>query len=269
MFVEILAGPGDNPADMRPPLYPGRYMYDDHTAAFLRHAGLRAGDIPPAPDTTKYAVITMAEAQAEAARLGIVVNVPDPLAPLTEAEALGAVRLLHKLGAHLMKLQVGKKRPVEDAWQHAAALTEDQAVAWLVDGGNIGINLQRSGPSGWLVLDAENGAATALLAGADLMPTARTANSQDPTTTKLGGCHVWMPLPGGTDLATLHPTLQLPLEGGGLVDVLVGTRYIVGPGSRLDMAPGYRYGFPPEWLEAMRADATWSAVMQELEAGNV
>jgi hypothetical protein len=229
--------------------------------AYCRYSGLSPTDI-----AGEGPWVTMAEAEAEVARRGITVDLPDPLPPMTEAEARWTVRLLHRLGARLIKLQPGRKNPVETAWQHADPLTEDEAVAWLVAGGNIGINLLRSG---WLVLDAENAAATDLLIAADLMPTARTANAQDPTSPKLGGCHVWMPLPAGTDPATLVSKLQIPLVGGGLLDSLVGTRYIVGPGSRLDSAPGYRYGFDPEWLAAMAADETWSAAMKELEADNV
>ena len=215
----------------------------------------------------------MAEVEAEIARLGKVVYLPDPLPPLTETEALRLVKLLHLLGAHLIKLHPGRKAPVELAWQDQPALTEAEAVAWLVAGGNIGINLLRSGAhgaTGWLVLDAENQAAADFLIAAGFVPTARTANSKDEFSPKFGGCHFWLPLPAGIDPAELKSTLQLPLEGGGLLDLLVGARYVVGPGSRLDSAPGVRYDFDSNWLAGMEADPVWASAMAAvgvLEAG--
>ena len=247
MSCKRLTPPGDSIAPDAPvdgyPLDRRMVNTNSRTAAYLRYARLKSTDVPG-----EGPWVTMAEAEAEAARRGIIVELPDPLPPLTEAEARGTVRLLHNLGACLIKLQPGRKNPVEAAWQHADPLTEEEAVAWLVAGGNIGINLLLSG---WLVLDAENAAATDLLIAADLMPTARTANAQDPTSPKLGGCHVWLPLPDGTDPSTLKSTLQIPLVGGGLLDSLAGTRYSVGPGSILDSAPGFRYDFDPGWLGAM------------------
>ena len=239
ILVTTIAPPGDSPAP-DPPSYPGR-MVDTNstTSAFLRHAGLIATDVPGEGPR-----VTMAEAQAEAARRGIVVAMPEPLPPLGAEEARAYVDLMQTmLGAHLMRLQSGSKRPVESAWPEAPAPSVEEATAWLERDDNVAINLRESGENGWAVLDAENAAATALLMSAGLVPTAVTANAQDPTSPKRGGAHFWFALPPGVDPDTLRATLQVPLPGGGLLDVLVSTRYAVAPGSRLDCAPGYRYGF--------------------------
>ena len=257
MTVHRVPGPGDNSTSGAPgsePTYPGRQVNtNSRTAAYLRHAGLAATDVPG-----EGPWVTMAEAEAEAARRGIVVNLADPLPPLAPEMARAYVRRMQVLGAHLMRLSAGSKRPVDSAWQHAPALTEDEATEWLGRGENLGINLLRSGPNGWVVLDNENGSATAIITVAGLIPTAVTANAQDQTSEKFGGCHVWMQLPAGIDPATLTSTLQLKLDGGGLIDILVGTRYAVAPGTILDSAPGKRYEFaavgaamqPEVWTEA-------------------
>ena len=214
---------------------------NSRTAAFLRYAGLTPSDIPGEGQT-----VSLAEAEAEARRRGIEVTLPDPLPALTPDQARGFIRPMMKLGAHLIRLWAGTKKPVEVAWQSVAALTEEEAVEWLSSGGNLGINLLRSGENGWVALDAENTPATQLLIAAGFVPTAVTANAQDPTSAKLGGCHVWLALPPGTDPSKLKSRLQIPLEGGGLIDVLDGTRYAIAPGSRLDSAPGFRYGVTPD-----------------------
>jgi hypothetical protein len=226
---------------------------NSRTAAYLRHAGLKATDV-----AGEGPWVTMAEAEAEAARRGLTVNLPEPLPPLDAGMARAYVQRLKGMGAHTMRLSAGSKTPIESAWQNAPDLTEDEATAWLVKGENLGVNLLRSGDTGWAVLDAENGAATAILTAAGLIPTAVTANAQDRTTDKFGGCHVWMRLPADVDASTLKSTLQLKLDGGGLIDILVGTRYVVAPGTVLDQAPGYRYAFaatgaamnPDVWIEA-------------------
>ncbi len=239
---------------MSEPTYPNRMVNtNSRTAAYLRHAGLRSIDVPG-----EGPWVTMAEAEAEVARRGITVLLPDPLPPLEAGMARAYVQRLLGMGAHLMRLSAGSKTPVESAWQNAPALTEDEGTAWLVKGENIGVNLLRSGDHGWAVLDAENGAATSILTAAGLIPTAVTANAQDRTTDKFGGCHVWMKLPADIDPTTLKSTLQLKLDGGGLIDILVGTRYVVAPGTVIDQAPGFRYAFaatgaamnPDVWLEA-------------------
>lgn len=220
---------------------PGRIVdTNSRVAALLRYAGLHPTDVPG-----EGRLVTMAEAEAEVARRGLVITLPDPLPTLNATEARGYVQCMLKSGAHLMRLRAGSKTPIELAWQDSPPLTEDEAVDWLVRGNNPGINLLRSGTNGWLVLDAENAAATELLKAAGFVPTAITANAQDPTNTKLGGCHVWLPLPASVDSSTLKSTMQIPLEGGGIVDVLIGARYAVAPGTLLEAAPGYRYGFAP------------------------
>lgn len=258
MTVQIVPGPVDNSTSGAPvnghPQHPGRQVNtNSRIAAYLRHAGLAATDV-----AGEGPWVTMAEAEAEAARRGITVELADPLPPLAPELARAYVRRMQVLGAHLMRLSAGSKRPVDSAWQHAPALTEDEATEWVGRGENLGINLLRSGPNGWAVLDAENSVATAILVSAGLIPTAVTANAQDSTSEKHGGCHVWMQLPAGFDPATLTSTLQLQLDGGGLIDILVGTRYAVAPGTVLDSAPGKRYEFasvgaamkPEVWAEA-------------------
>jgi len=236
------------------PQHPNRMVNtNSRTAAFLRHAGLEPTDV-----AGEGTWVTMAEAEAEAARRGLTVNLPEPLPPLDAGMARAYVQRPLAMGGHLMRLAAGSKTPVDSAWQHAPALTEDEATDWLVRGENLGVNLLRSGDTGWAVLDAENSAATAILTAAGLIPTAVTANAQDRTTDKFGGCHVWMRLPADIDPASLKSTLQLKLDGGGLIDILVGTRYVVAPGTVLDQAPGYRYAFaatgaamnPEVWFEA-------------------
>jgi hypothetical protein len=251
--------PGDNNPPDAPvpshPTHPGRMVdTSSRTAALLRYAGLIATDVAPGADATVW--VTMAEAEAEIARRGITVDLPEPLPPLTPAEARWHAAMLRtSLRASLIRLRPGSKQPVETGWQHAPALTEDEAVDWLVRGdgersGNCGIRLSDSGPFGWAVLDAEDAAATALFMAAGLVPTAMTALAQDETSPKFGGRHFYLPLPDGIDRSSLRSTLQKPLEGGGLLDVLVGARFVVAPGSILDCAPGVGYAFTDAWLEA-------------------
>lgn len=219
------------------PTFPGRMVNtNSRIAAFLRHAGLKATDVPG-----EGPWVSMEEAQAEAARRGLVVDLPDPLPPLDPDNARGHVQVMLRLGAHLMRLREGSKTPVEMAWQDAPALTEDEGVAWMLSGNNPGINLRASGSNGWMVLDAENQAATNVLIAAGFVPTAVTAASQDTTSDKFGGSHVYLPIPDDVDPAELQSTLQLPIGDGGLLDILVGTRYVVAPGTRLDSVPGERY----------------------------
>ena len=220
------------------PTYPGRMVNtNSRIAALLRHAKLLATDVPG-----EGPWVTMAEAQAEVDRRGIVVNLPEPLPAMEPAKARGYVAAMLRHGAHLMRLREGSKTPIEMAWQEAPPLTLEEATAWLSSSnGNLGVNLRESGPSGWLVLDAENQAATDVLVAAGLIPTALTANSLDETSPKNGGSHVWLSLPEGVDRSQLKSTLQLKLPGGGVLDVLVGTRYAVAPGTRLDSTPGHQY----------------------------
>lgn len=224
---------------------PGRTVDPySRVAAKLRYAGLTPDDIPRGPGSG--AMVTPAEVDAEIARRGLTVNLPDELPPMGARMARRYVRQLLGWDAHLMRLREGTKTPVEFRWEEAPALTEDEATHWLTVGGNLGILAGRSGSDGWLVLDAGNPAAGSLLQAAGLTPTVMTPNAQDPTSPMAGGCHIWLPLPAGVDRATLKARLSVPLQGGGILDALVGTRYTVAPGSRLTHVPGFRYEFAGE-----------------------
>ena len=232
------------------PTYPGRMANtNSRVSALMRHARLVATDIPG-----EGPWVTMAEVEAEIARRGIVVNLPDPLPPMEPGRARGYVASMMRLGAHLMRLREGSKTPVEMAWQEAPALTQEEATSYLSGGGGLAVNLRESR---FLVLDAEDKPATDLLIAAGLIPTALTANSQDPTSLKYEGMHFWSKLPDDVDLSELKSTLQLKLPNGGTVDILVGTRYAVAPGTRLDSTPGYQYRCaaagalinPEQWCE--------------------
>ena len=77
MTVRRVPGPGDTSTPGEP-TYPGRQVNtNSRTAAYLRHAGLAATDVPG-----EGPWVTMAEAEAEAARRGITVELADPLPPL-------------------------------------------------------------------------------------------------------------------------------------------------------------------------------------------
>jgi len=230
------------PANQNPPSSRQIEKYS-RVAALLRYAGLEPGDIPRSPNGGLW--VTMEEAQAEIARRGLTVDLPDELPPLSEKAARRYVRKLLGWDAHLIRLREGTKSPVEFAWQNSSPLSEDEAVAWLAGGGNLGILCSASGEYGWLVLDAENAPATGLLVQAGMVPTVLTANAQDPSNPdKFGGCHVWLPMPGDVDPETLKATLTVHCgDAGAIYDVMVGPRFLVAPGSRLRNAPGYRYEF--------------------------
>lgn len=222
---------------------PGRYVQKDSRAeAMLRHAGLAPGDIPRDPANPTITV-TPEEITAEITRRGLAVTIPEPLPALSERAARRYVGRMRRLGAHLIKLWAGTKTPVATEWQRSAPLSPEEAADWLVQGGNLGIVLGRSGVNGWVVLDAENIPATDLMLACGYIPTTVTANAQDRTHVKFGGCHVWMPLPVDADVSTLKARLTVPIGDGGKVDVLLGDHFIVAPGSRLDSAPGLRYEF--------------------------
>lgn len=221
---------------------PGRYAgADTRTAALLRYAGLRPTDIPRTADGGP-AEVTEAEAVAELRRRGLdPAGLPEPLPPLPRDEARALVRTMLGMGAFLMPVHPGRKTPVGAQWQHQPAVGEDELVAWLAGGGNLGINPARSGHNGWIVIDAEDAAATRFFTGLRLVPTARTAKSQHPLwPQKAGGAHFWVPLPDGVDTAALQSKLGVQLPGGGVADLLYASN-AVAPGSRLDSAPGTRY----------------------------
>lgn len=240
---------------------------DAPVKVLLQYAGLSPADIPG-----ESRIMTLAEVEAEVARRGITVSIPDPLPAPTREEADAFVFRMQRLGAHLLRLRPGSKKPVDEAWGDQPALTEAEAIEWLVSGGNLGVNLGRSNA---IVLDPENAAATQFLMAAGLKPTVVTAKGEDPTSPKVGGRHVWIAVPEGVCAAQLRSVLQIKLGEEGLIDVLAGSRFVVAPGSRLDEAPGYRYGFAtggalvddgewrvaPPWL----FDATATGPSVELE----
>ncbi|MCV7204925.1 bifunctional DNA primase/polymerase [Mycolicibacterium peregrinum] len=240
---------------------------DAPVKVLLQYAGLSPADIPG-----EGRIVTLAEVEAEVARRGITVSIPDPLPAPTREEADAFVFRMQRLGAHLLRLRPGSKKPVDEAWGDLPALTEAEAIEWLVTGGNLGVNLGRSNA---IVLDPENAAATQFLMAAGLKPTVVTAKGEDVTSPKVGGRHVWIAVPEGVGADQLRSVLQIKLGEDGLIDVLAGSRFVVAPGSRLDEAPGYRYGFAtggalvddgewrvaPPWL----FDATATGPTVELE----
>jgi hypothetical protein len=225
---------------------PGPYHWrlvdpGSRTAAYLRRAGLHPTQIAPATEGAVW--VTLSEAADSAARLGIVVDLPEPLPAPSRTEARRYARKLAELNAHVIRLHPGTKVPVENAWQKSAPMTVSEITDWLVSGGNIGVVLGRSGANGLMVLDAENTAATAVFIAAGLIPTTVTANAQDSFSDKHGGAHFWQPLPTGVDPAVLTSRLTVRFGDGAKADVLVGDHFVVAPGSRLDSAPGVAYAF--------------------------
>lgn len=148
------------------------------------------------------------------------------------------------LGAHLMRLKPEVKRPVATGWPLAVAISVEEADAHLAAGGNIGVNLSLSR---FIVLDAENFAATSVVTAAGFTVTVIPAKAQanytrDPEHDKRGGSHTWLRVPEGIDAAALPADkIGIKLAGGGVIDVLAGVRYAVAPPSRLAEAPEYRY----------------------------
>lgn len=240
---------------------------DAPVKVLLQYARLSPADIPG-----EGRIVTLAEVEAEVARRGITVSIPDPLPAPTREEADAFVFRMQRLGAHLLRLRPGSKKPVDEAWGDQPALTEAEAIDWLVAGGNLGVNLGRSNA---IVLDPENAAATQFLMAAGLKPTVVTAKGEDTTSPKVGGRHMWIAVPDGVTADQLRSVLQIKLGEEGLIDVLAGSRFVVAPGSRLDEAPGYRYGFATggalvddgEWrvAPAWLFDATAAAPSVELE----
>ena len=220
---------------------PGRFVNScSRAAALLQATGLAPTAIPRAVEGGS-AEVTQAEVEAELTRRGIVVELPKPLPPLSEAKARGITQRQLGLAMPLHKLRPGRKAPLESGWMTAPPLTEDEATQWLSTGGNIGTVPAQCGENGWLMVDAENEAATKVFEAAGLVPLARTAKSQHPLwPEKAGGAHFIVPLPEDVDPATLDNVRQAALHGGGLVDLLFNTNCVLA-GSRLDCAPGTRY----------------------------
>jgi len=238
---------------------PGRFVESCSRAeALLQATGLKPTAIPRAVEGGRPEV-NDAEVAAELGRRGIVVELPDPLPPLSEAKARATVRRQHGLAMPLHKLRPGRKAPLETGWKTSRPLTEDEATQWLSsDGGNIGTNPARCGENGWLMVDAENEAATKVFEAAGLVPLAYTAKSQHPLwPEKAGGAHFPVPIPEDVDPATLDNVSQAKLPGGGLVDLLFDTNCVLA-GSRLDCAPGRRYVLNPDFHpELLGADVRW------------
>ncbi|MGV7802829.1 bifunctional DNA primase/polymerase [Mycobacterium kansasii] len=149
------------------------------------------------------------------------------------------------LGAHVLPLRKdGSKKPLNPGWPDARAMTRDDIVTWLMQGGGIGVNL---GKSGWVGADADNAAATDLFRSAGLVRTVITANSQVEGAPKFGGGQFLMYAPDGYDPDTLHSrAFELPCGAKG--DMLGGRRYIVVPPTRLDEAGGRSYMPDPEGI---------------------
>lgn len=140
-----------------------------------------------------------------------------------------------ELGCHLMPLAPQIKHPIMEGWPLALATTVDDAIAHVEAKGNLGVNLASSR---LIVLDSENLAATQAVVDAGFTLTVITAKSQDPTSHKRGGSHVWLRVPDGIEARGLPSNrLQIPLANGGMIDVLAGARYVVAPPSRIDEAP--------------------------------
>ena len=222
---------------------PGRFVNaDSRAAALLKATGLKPTAIPRSIEGGP-ADVTEAEVVAELTRRGTMVELPEPLSPPKEAKARELAQTMLDGGAFLMRVHPGRKNPVGDQWQHQPAMTADDAVAWLLAGGNLGVHPVRSGTDGWIAIDAESAAATQFFVDLGLTPTARTAKSRHPLwPEKAGGSHFWVPLPAGIDRSRLQSKLGVKLPGGGVVDLLF-TNNAVAPGSRIDSAPGRRYVF--------------------------
>lgn len=173
---------------------------------------------------------------------------------MTEYTTRGLIERMTALGAQLMPLKRGIKKPSGTGWTVAAALTVDQAVQHVADGGNLGVNL---GNSRLVAFDCEDQLATAAVTAAGFTPTVIPAKAQyegilkpgleDPDSgqpnRKRGGSHVWLWVPDGIDTTALSSehSMQLRLPNGGVMDVLAGPRYVVAPPSALELAYDRQY----------------------------
>ena len=148
------------------------------------------------------------------------------------------IDLLHHHGAHLLPLRKRVKEPVNRAWPDVRAMTRADALAWLGQCGNLGVNL---GASGWIVIDTDNQLGTDALVAAGFTPDVVTANAQVVGGKKEGGRHFVFRAPTGVDPAALHSRTGIKLPAGGVVDVLAGRRFLVAPPTTLDEAGGLAY----------------------------
>lgn len=166
-------------------------------------------------------------------------------------DAASAVGQLARWGMHLIRLPRGAKEPPVAAWNSLGtpSLTVEEAATHVTAGGNVGFIPGRSA-SRWLVIDAEDTAATETVRSWGFQPTVVTAKSHagpalasGEANNKQGGTHTYVRLPdhAPNNLEDLHTTL---LTNGGKVEIFVsGDRYIVAPPSRLDDAHGNSYAF--------------------------
>ncbi|OHU53442.1 DUF3987 domain-containing protein [Mycobacteroides chelonae] len=164
-------------------------------------------------------------------------------------DAASAVEQLAGWGMHLIRLPRGAKEPPAAAWNSPGtpSMTAEQAATYVNAGGNVGF-IPGRGSCRWLVIDAEDTAATDTVRSWGFQPTVVTAKSQAGPTlasgeanNKQGGTHTYVPLPAHApqNLEDLH-TAMLP--NGGKVEIFVSCdRYIVAPPSRLDDAYGSAY----------------------------
>lgn len=142
--------------------------------------------------------------------------------------------MINTLGFKLFKLLPNSKHPAVKRMLDAdQVLTLEEAIAWRLRGGNLGIN---QGLSRLVTLDAENAAATQAVTEAGITPFIRTANGQDETNTeKFGGTHTWLRVPDGVDSEKLPTTaMRIRLPNGAPMDICAGRRYTVAPTSMVD-----------------------------------
>lgn len=177
--------------------------------------------------------------------------IPIPTAPPEQVQAINEVairRMVNELHFHLVKLRTGTKQPMGAGWNDPAqtpALTAEQAIAHVADGGGLGVLL---GPSRLVVVDCENAAATDLMMSLGFVPVIGTAKGMspvcaDPRADKRGGTHFWFVLPKGVDGSRLENIMQRTVgDAGGVVDVLAGPgRQAVVPPTALIEAGGWAY----------------------------
>lgn len=173
----------------------------------------------------------------------------------------------------LFKLKPNSKYPaVRKNLDADKILTVEEAVAWRLKGGNLGINLWVSRLVG---LDNEDAMASQAATEAGFAPYIRTAHAQDPENDeKFGGGHCWLRVPGDIDAKTLPTTgMRVRLPNGGLLDVCAGRRYLVAPTSELDgrvymQIPGTVINIPeaPRWLfqQGLGAPASYATAAGRL-----
>ncbi|SIN36522.1 bifunctional DNA primase/polymerase [Mycobacteroides abscessus] len=172
---------------------------------------------------------------------------PPPAPSLDPGLAVFVIRRMLALGFHLVRLHAGTKKPIGAGWNDPArtpALTEEEALAHVLEGGNLGVLL---GPSNLIVVDAENRVAVKALIAAGLQPVLITAKGSvpvlcDPRIDKRGGAHVWLRVPEQHRGKRLTNIPQAKVGDGGLIDVLAapGSMAVVPP-TALIAAGGHRY----------------------------